>query len=67
MGQGEIIKVLKKQKKFVDINLIHKKLNTARSSLNTSLKKLYDHGEVLRKQVLKNGHLIYEYKIKGNY
>ena len=67
IGQAEIMKVLMKQKEFVDIHFIREKVKTAQSSINTSLKKLFDFGEVTRKQVLKDGHHIYQYKIKEGY
>ena len=64
IGQGEILKVLERKKDFVDIHFIREKVKTAQSSINTSLKKLFDNGEVKRRQVLKNNHNIYEYKAK---
>ncbi len=63
MTQSNIIKLLKKKRRWMTSKEISKILNI--SSANLSPKKLYEHGEILRKESkVKGNHLTYKYKIK---
>lgn len=65
MGQSEVMKVLKKTKRGLTSKEISKILNASHALVNRALKKLYDYGEVSRKEIKNSiGHNTYEYKIK---
>ena len=54
MGQVEILKILKKEEWTKGVE-IAKKLNQVNSLVNRSLKKLFEHGEVYRKEYREKG------------
>jgi len=62
MSQQNILKLLNKKKKWMNSKEISKLLNL--TSANASLKKLYEQGEVLRREIKLGYHFAYEYKIK---
>lgn len=60
MSQGDVIKLLKKNKgKWLSSKEIEKRLKIARSSVSSNLKKLEQQGEILRivKPPFKSPHL----------
>lgn len=52
MCQAEVFDFLKKEKKWVFVIDIQKKLKTNRGSVTRNLKKLFEQGDVLYKEVL---------------
>ena len=60
MGQGDIIELLKKEKKMLNTKEIANKLNVGISSTLVKLRKLRDKGEI---EVIKKGNK-YFYKLK---
>ena len=55
MGQGEVLKILKKSKKWMTAKEIHEKLDNSVTSVSRALKKLYKSRDVLRKGERYNG------------
>ena len=66
MGQDEILKLLKKEKKWMTQKEIVLKLNIGGNCANTSLRKLVKYNEVKRKEEIgeKNRRIHYLYKFK---
>jgi predicted transcriptional regulator len=62
MTQATTIKLLKKTRKWMLAKEISKILDI--SNANTSLKKLYEQGEILRRIFNKRGRICYQYKLK---
>jgi len=63
MTQSDILKLLKKSKKWMTSKEIAKKLKI--TSANESLRKLFKYGEILRKEIpAKFGGVSYLYKTK---
>lgn len=63
MSQQSALKLLKKKKKWMTSEEISGDLSL--TSANCSLKKLYEQGEILRRQITIKGWLkCYQYKIK---
>ena len=61
MGQDKILQILKKSGKWTPSNEIYKKAKTSRSSMNNSLRKLYEQGLIKRKEC-KELHSKYEWR-----
>ena len=59
MGQGECIEVLERSDWISTVD-ITKQLNQTNGSVSTSLRKLYEYGEILRRNIRGR---IYEWKI----
>ncbi len=49
MGQGEVLKILSKSKKWMTAKEIHEKLDNSMTSISVALRKLYKNRDVLRK------------------
>lgn len=66
MSQQSIFKLLKRKKKWMTSKEMARILGIR--SVNASLRKLYDQGEILRREVrikgINFGHWTYQYKIK---
>ncbi len=65
MSQADVIRILKKKRRWMTIKEVAKILKYNPSNINVSLLKLYEQGEIFRRE-RKNtiGHSPYEYKIK---
>ncbi len=64
MGQGDVLKILKKNKeKWMTAKELAKSLGI--TSVNNSLKKLFEQTEILRREIMILGNYhAYQYKIK---
>jgi len=62
MGQAEIIKLLKEEKKWLSSKQIAEKLGN--STAMRPLQVLLKHGEILRREVKVNSHNEYQWRIK---
>lgn len=66
MGQGEILKILKKFNKPMTSSEISQKLNKSKSCVATCCKKLAGQGEVIRRLIKRDGgYYIFLYELKG--
>ncbi len=62
MSQQSVFKLLDKKKVWMTSKEVSKVLNL--NSVNASLRKLYGHGDILRRQIKLGNHLVYQYQIK---
>ena len=54
MGQEEALKILKEVGDWITVKELIEKYEFSRTTLEEALRKLYKHGEVLRKQIKVN-------------
>lgn len=62
MGQAEVIKFLKKAKKWSDVKQIAKGLNAERSAVGRSLRVLSKYEEILKKPCKNSPKFVYKIK-----